>query len=151
MVWDTGSVHSVFFGVWMSSYSSAICWKTSHSPLSCPSLLYGKAFIYRFEGFPGGSVIKNPPATAGDMVQSLGQEDPLEEGMVTHFSILAWRIPWTEDPGQLQSIGLQGVGHDWSDLAYTHRHEGLYLDPVLFQQSVVYFCSSPTALTAVAL
>ena len=57
-------------------------------------------------------MIKNPPATAGDMVQSLGQEDPLEEGMVTHFSILAWRIPWTEDPGQLQSIGLQGVGHD---------------------------------------
>ena len=83
----------------MSSYSSAICWKTSHSPLSCPSLLYGKALIYRYEGFPGGSVIKNPPATAGDMVQSLGQEDPLEEGMVTHFSILAWRIPWTEDPG----------------------------------------------------
>ena len=45
-------------------------------------------------------------------VQSLGQEDPLEEGMATHFSILAWRIPWAEEPGELQSIGSQRVGHD---------------------------------------
>ena len=42
----------------------------------------------------------------------LGQEDPLEEGMATHSSILAWEIPWTEDPGGLQSMGLQRVGHD---------------------------------------
>ena len=45
-------------------------------------------------------------------VQSLGREDPLEEGMATHSSILAWRIPWTEEPGGLQSVGLQRVGHD---------------------------------------
>ena len=45
-------------------------------------------------------------------VQSLGQEDPLEEGMATHSSILAWRIPWTEEPGELQSMGSQRVGHD---------------------------------------
>ena len=45
-------------------------------------------------------------------VQSLGWEDPLEEGMATHSSILAWRIPWTEEPGRLQSMGLQRVGHD---------------------------------------
>ena len=45
-------------------------------------------------------------------VQSLGQEDPLEEGMATHSSILAWRIPWTEDPGMLLSIGLQRVRHN---------------------------------------
>ena len=45
-------------------------------------------------------------------VRSLGQEDALEEGMATHSSILAWRIPWTEEPGELQSIGLQRVGHD---------------------------------------
>ena len=49
-------------------------------------------------------------------VQSLGQEDPLEEGMATHSNILAWRIPWTEEPGGLQSIGLQRVEHNWSDL-----------------------------------
>ena len=54
------------------------------------------------------------------LVWSLGGEDPLEEGTATHSSILAWRIPWTEEPGGLQSIGLQRVGHDWSDLARTH-------------------------------
>ena len=45
-------------------------------------------------------------------VQALGWEDPLEEGMAIHSSILAWRIPWIEEPGGLQSIGSQGVGHD---------------------------------------
>ena len=53
-------------------------------------------------------------------VQSLCWEDPLEKGMATHTSILAWRIPWTEEPGGLQSIGLHGVGHDCSDLARMH-------------------------------
>ena len=57
-------------------------------------------------------VVKNPPANAGTQVRSLGQEDPLEEEMATHSSILAWRIPWTEEPGGLQSIGLHRVGHD---------------------------------------
>ena len=52
-------------------------------------------------------------------VQSLGGEDPVEEGMATHSSILAWRIPWTEGPGGLQSIGSQRVRHDWSSLACT--------------------------------
>ena len=60
-------------------------------------------------------------------VRSLGQEDTLEEEMATHSSTLAWETPWTEEPGELQSIGLQRVGHDWSDLAcmhalYHHHH-----------------------------
>ena len=50
-------------------------------------------------------------------VQSLGREDALEEGMATHSIILTWRIPWTEEPGGLQFIGSQRVGHNWSDLA----------------------------------
>ena len=53
-------------------------------------------------------------------VPSLGQEDPLEEGMATHSSILAWRIPRTEEPGGLPSVRSQRVEHDWSDLAHTH-------------------------------
>ena len=60
-------------------------------------------------------MVKNPLANAGDKktrVQSLGQEDPLEKEMVAHSSILAWRIPWTEEPGWLQSMGSQRVGHD---------------------------------------
>ena len=53
--------------------------------------------------------VKNLPAMHETLVQSLGQEDPLEKGMATHSSILAWRIPWTEEPGGLQSMGLQRV------------------------------------------
>ena len=56
---------------------------------------------------PTAPVVKNPPAMQETWVQSLGQEDPLEEGMTTHSSILAWRIPWTEEPGGLQSMGSQ--------------------------------------------
>ena len=57
-------------------------------------------------------MVKNPPAMEETRIQSLGREDPLEKGMATHSSILAWRIPWTEEPGKLQSMGLQRVGHD---------------------------------------
>ena len=57
--------------------------------------------------FPGGSAVKNLPAVQEMQVRSLGWEDPLEKEMATHFSILAWEIPWTEKPGGLQSMGLQ--------------------------------------------
>ena len=56
--------------------------------------------------------LKRLPAMQETWVQSLGQEDPLEKEMATHSSILAWRIPWTEEPGGLQSTGSQRVGHD---------------------------------------
>ena len=57
-------------------------------------------------------MVKNLPAMQEMWLPSLGQEDPLEEGMAAHRSILAWRIPWTEEPGGLQSMGSQRVGHD---------------------------------------
>ena len=57
-------------------------------------------------------MVKNPLAVLVTWVRSLGWEDPLEEGMTTHSSILAWRIPWTEEPGRLPSMGSQRVGHD---------------------------------------
>jgi len=57
-------------------------------------------------------MVKNPPAMQETRVQLLGQEDPMEKGMATHLSILAWRIPWTEEPGGLQSMGSQRAGHD---------------------------------------
>ena len=62
--------------------------------------------------FPNGSVIKNSLANAGDTVRSLGWEDPLEEEMAIHSSILAWEISWTEEPDRLQSMGSQRVRHD---------------------------------------
>ena len=56
--------------------------------------------------------VKNLPAVRENWVPSMGQEDPLEKGMAMHPSILAWKIPWIEEPGGLQSMGLQRVGHD---------------------------------------
>ena len=56
-------------------------------------------------------MVKNPPTMQETWVQSLGREDPLEKGTATHSSILAWRIPWTEEPDGLQSMGLQRAGH----------------------------------------
>ena len=67
-------------------------------------------------------MIKNPPASEGDMktgLPSLGQEDPLEEGTATHSRILAWRIPWMEEPGELQSMGPRRVR---DDRATEHTH-----------------------------
>ena len=67
------------------------------------------------QSFQVALVVKNPTANAGAIRDSgsiPGPEDPLEEGRAMHFSILAWRIPWTEEPGGLQSIGSQRVGHD---------------------------------------
>ena len=57
-------------------------------------------------------MVKNLPPIRKTLVGSLGQKDPLEEGMATHSGILAWRIPWTEEPGRLHSMGSQRVGHD---------------------------------------
>ena len=57
-------------------------------------------------------IIRNPPAMQETWARSLGRENPLEEDMATHSSILAWKIPWTKEPGGLQSIGSQKVRHD---------------------------------------
>ena len=61
---------------------------------------------------PVAQMVKNPPVMEETLVQFLGQEDALEKGMATHSSILAWRIPRTEEPGRLQSMGPQRVGHN---------------------------------------
>ena len=62
--------------------------------------------------FPGGSVVKNPPTMQEIRVLFLGWEDPLGKEMATHSNILAWKVPWTEEPGGLQSMGLHRVGHN---------------------------------------
>ena len=59
-------------------------------------------------------MVKNPPAIQETRVQSLDQEDALEKEMATHSNIVAWWIPWTEEPSRLQSIEVQRVGHDWA-------------------------------------
>ena len=65
--------------------------------------------------------LKNLSVMQETWVPSLGQEDPLEEKMAIHSSILAWRIPWTEEPGELQSMGLKRVGHEYATNTHTDR------------------------------
>ena len=111
----------------------AKCFTKDSKVVNCPNginptylgnfIIYTKTFIYTITILPtsflGGSAVENL-AAAQKQVQSLGQEDPLEEGIATHSSILAWRIPWTEEPSGLKSIGSQRVGHNWSNLAHAH-------------------------------
>ena len=70
-----------------------------------------KSYVHLL-GFLVAQMVKNPPAVQETWVQSLGWEDPLEKKMATHSGILAWKIPWTQEPGRIQSMGLQRVGHD---------------------------------------
>ena len=85
-----------------------------HLKCDSPNIFHHKCVVFQLHyvtwGFPGGLAVKNS-AMQETRVQSLGWEDSSEEGMATHSSILAWRIPWTEGPGGLESIGSQRVGH----------------------------------------
>ena len=87
----------------------------SFPPLSLSLSLY--IYIYMFmlclnKSSLVAQMVKRLPTMRETRVRSLGWEDPLEKEMATHSSILAWKIPWTEEPGRLQSMGLQRVGHD---------------------------------------
>ena len=68
--------------------------------------------------FPVAQMVKHLPTTQETWVQSLGWEGLLEKEVATHSTILAWKIPWTEEPGRLQSMGLQRVGHDWATFTF---------------------------------
>ena len=72
-----------------------------------------KIYLFPFPGFPGALEGKASTCNARDPAWSLGYEDPLEKEIATHSSTLAWKIPWTEELGRLQSMGLLRVGHDW--------------------------------------
>ena len=102
-----------------------------HLQWAVPPLNYN--LLCKFKGFPGSSAVKNPFAMQEMQemrVGSPGQEDPLEEGMATRSSILAWKIPWTEEPGGLQSMGLHRIRHGWIDWACTHIHiQFVYIIP----------------------
>ena len=74
--------------------------------------MYHKWYKHAMFNIPDDSVVKNPPASAGDSDSIPGSENPQEEEITTHSSTLAWEIPWTEEPGRLQSIGSQRAGND---------------------------------------
>ena len=91
--------------------------------------------------FPGGSDGKESACNLGDLgSQSLGWKDLLKKGMATHSTILVWGIPWTEEPGGLQSMGLQTVGHDWA--ANTHLHACQTIQYNLFMSLWKIHCSA---------
>ena len=101
---------------------------------------------------PGSS--QSPPTMQETWVRFLGQEDPLEEGMAPHSSILAWEIPWTEEPGRLPSTGSQRVRHNWEANMFTKVLEGnlfshLFQLPVVCPLSLAHGplppCSKPAA------
>ena len=96
----------------VSQSCSTLC-----SPRDC-STIYIYTYIHAVINFPMAQMVKNLPAMQEIRVWSLGREDSLEKGMGTHSSILAWRIPWTEKSGGLQSIGSYRVGHYWSNSAH---------------------------------
>jgi len=75
-------------------------------------------------------MVKNLPAMQETWIQPLGWKDPLEKGMATHSSILACRIPWTEGPGRLQSMGLQRLGHDWATNTFTFTENNMYVQMI---------------------
>ena len=72
-------------------------------------------------------IVKNLPAVQETWVWSLGWEDTLEEGMATQSSILAWRSSWTEEPGGLQCMASQGIGHDWVTNTFTHTYIHIHI------------------------
>ena len=80
-----------------------------------------KFFFYLIKNSLVVQMVKNWPAIQETQVQPLGWEDPLEKGMATHSSIPAWRIPWTEEPCGLKSMGSQRVGHNWATNTFTFK------------------------------
>ena len=129
------------FALWASEFSDG--GQVGENRENIPEHLLCIKYIVM--GLPRWRSCKEPTCqcrgTQETQVRSLGQEDPLEEGMATHFHTVAWRIPWAEEPGSyglqpslwLQAIGLQRIRHDWSSLARTHGpcdallHTGFHL------------------------
>jgi len=108
-------------------------------------LIFRQYLLGLSRAFLVAQMVKNLPAMQETWVQSLSWEDPLKKGMATHSSILAWRIPWTEEPGGLQSMGLQRVGHDWATHTLTFTgsfYSGRwFFHHFLFLTSSWYMCT----------
>ena len=108
---------------WTGLYSMACKWQKPYSKPLEQKKKKKKVIHWNgtrtAQGFLVAQMVKNLPAMQETRVWSLGQEEPLEKEMATHPSIIAWRIPWTEEPGGLQPLRLRRVGHDW--VTNTHR------------------------------
>ena len=99
------------------------------------------SYRYRYRTLQVAQMVKNLPALWETQVWSLGQENPLEKGMAAHLSSLSWKIPWTKEPGGLQSTGSQRVQHDWATNTYIRQ-----FSLVQFSRSVVSYSLRPHGL-----
>ena len=106
-----------FHGRYLPMVHISLLCRTNLLKVACLGDPWFVFFFFFFLHCQGSSLVaqrvKHLPAMQETQVQSLGQEDPLEKEMATHSSTLAWKIPWTEKPGRLQSMGSQRVGHNW--------------------------------------
>ena len=102
--------------------------------------IYTLVYLFMSMDFPVSSVIKNQPASTGDEDSIPGQGDPLEEEMAVHSSILAWRIPWTEEPGWPQSMGSQRFGYDWAHTYTIYEPVGVCVCVCVCIYISVYCC-----------
>ena len=131
---DTWGAHSFQKLCWWAGNQKSVSlvywtWNISLLIFSCKGIEIFKSFCinsvsHSYICLTGDSAVNKLPAvqeTQEMQVQSLCQEDPLKEGMATHSSILAWRIPWAEEPGGLQSMESQRVRHNWSNWAWAEK------------------------------
>ena len=122
---------------WLSNWTELRSRRKNVTSITSISLIHSvKLTIIKYLPhaiFPGGSNGKASAYNAGDPGSSLGWEDPLEKKMATHSSTLAWKIPWTEESGRLESMGSQRVGHDWATLLH-------HMPWTLFQTRVFEIC-----------
>ena len=129
--------------------------------LSCfSSYLFWVLFLFYFLASLVAQRVKRLPAMQETWVRSLGQEDPLGKEMATHSSTLAWKIPWTEKPGRLRSMGSQRVGHNWATSLSLSFCNAWYFFPHSFifilhwewfswNQYITEFCFSPNLIVSV--
>ena len=114
--------------------SQAVSSPLSHqgNPDKIPDMLFNSQTTLRMRASLVAQMVIRLPAMQETQVQSLGLEDPLENEMATHSSTLVWKIPWTEEPGRLQSMGSQRVGHDWANsLSLFSFNNVLYVFPMV--------------------
>ena len=97
-----------------------------------PEMFMGQEALYLAYINKVAQLVKNLPAMQQTQVQFLGWENPMEKEMATHSSIFAWRIPWTEEPGRLQSMGSSRVRHDWE----TNTHTNWGMNPLLLREKL---------------
>ena len=139
--------HQISFQVWIDFlFLLLVLWIHPRVPLMTVKYLRG-LLMWSFWASQVAQMVKNLPAMQETWVPSLGWEDPLKKGMATHSGILPWRIPWTEEPGRLQSMGSQRVGHDW--VIFASRLAGSWDIMILFAPIIIFICVSAPALAGV--